>query len=286
MKTLNTAQAVRNIASLRKFYEDKFLKDYYKKKELLKNDFWEADRKFMSSMFYRGRRDELSFYFNEVGIHLLDEYFGNDRDVIRKKLTNLDLENLADKLGQNASEFDFGKYSKAYNSSFGSEPKEKAEYRLSNEKDQDLLRESLKFISEECKEFDFNIIQYSTKKISTQGIGALYQALIGGIKEVGPKLAGLYLRDLIYVFMPDYPVQKAEYNYLFPVDTWVRQIVRKLEIVDRDQNDQELIAAVVDYCEEENINAMDFNCGAWYMGTQMFDLMFEQGLVNQIERIL
>lgn len=125
-----------------------------------------------------------------------------------------------------------------------------------------------------------NIVAHSVARIQAKSLQEHYfelQARNGnGIRQVGQKIAAFYLRDVVSVFKLTGFVDNQSAFCLQPVDTWVRQVAVKLEIVKEDADPLSVQQAIVAMCEQNHISAIHFNQGAWFTGTNAFDLLFEQ----------
>lgn len=86
------------------------------------------------------------------------------------------------------------------------------------------------------------------------------------IRGIGAKIASFYLRDLVFQSKMD----EATVNECFllqPVDVWVNQVV---EIIAEDAKEKTLIQKqqlILQLCSESNVSAIDFNTGAWVLGS-------------------
>lgn len=282
MKKSINSKVLKNITLLSKIYKKEHLE---RKANLLSSDdFWKADLAFIRTMFNRGRRDELSFYFSSVAVCLLGDYFGNNKKEIKEKLKNLDLEDLAAHLNKKAVRFDYAAYASHYEEVFKVKPREKKyELKLTNHKDIDLVVSALGFIAQNCKKHNYNIHSYAKEKIEKGELKELF-ARLDSIKEVGHKLSSFFIRDMVFMHDLERHVSDQDMYYLFPVDTWVRQIAKVIGF-DENAKDKALVRQIVQYCKQENINPMDFNAGAWYLGSRPLRLLLEHGLINYVEKM-
>jgi endonuclease III len=96
------------------------------------------------------------------------------------------------------------------------------------------------------------------------------------VQNIGPKKATLYLRDIVVVHDLEAHIQPDDYRYLFPVDTWVHRVGRRLGIVDTADPDWRANSeSLVRACTEQDISPLAFNQGAWYLGANAFDLVID-----------
>ncbi|MFH1376134.1 MAG: hypothetical protein ABIH25_00705 [Candidatus Woesearchaeota archaeon] len=101
-----------------------------------------------------------------------------------------------------------------------------------------------------------------------------YDSLIK-IKYIGNKIATLYLRELCWLF----DIKPNDYTLIFPIDTWVRQIINRLNILESSEekfNDSEIQKKTIDFCLKNNINPMKFNAGIWYIGKNSLNIVLEE----------
>lgn len=83
----------------------------------------------------------------------------------------------------------------------------------------------LKFFCKKLVNCNYNIVKYAKKKIETGDIEKAYIELIA-IDQVGDKIAGCFLRDIIWIY--NLENKCGLFKGIFPVDTWVEQVYRKM----------------------------------------------------------
>lgn len=130
---------------------------------------------------------------------------------------------------------------------------------------------------------DKNIVRYSNEKIVQGDVKILWYELQKsqseeGITSVGPKIASFYLRDLITVLHLQNKVSEKDQIFLQPVDTWVKQIANILRIDEKDP--WKAREKILDKCKLAGVSPVQFNEGAWYLGTHSLDLLLEQMMDN------
>jgi len=111
-----------------------------------------------------------------------------------------------------------------------------------------------------------NIYNYVKTMLKEGQVEKAYK-FISSIRGVGPKITSLYLRDIAYIELEP----AKHYNHLFqPIDTWLDQVINIIlrytseEAPTRTSDKQKLI---VELCKGAECSPIDFNQGAWYMGS-------------------
>jgi len=125
---------------------------------------------------------------------------------------------------------------------------------------------------------DLNIVNYAVTNIRKGQTAEIFKELLS-ICSVGDKIASFFLRDVASVFELEPVLTASDYVYLQPVDTWVRQVLEKTGILAESYNDsklKQLKQMVVDHCLKYNVSPIRFNQGAWYVGANAFDVLFER----------
>jgi len=283
-------EILENISKIGTFYQKEFLKEKINKRDNLKKDFWEADIEFIRNLFYRGRRDELSFRYEKTGLYLLDNYFGkNDKERKRNfatfnKIKNDIEESLHTKINTDDPYYDFDNFRKEYQQQFSKKLKHRIDLHLTNKEDIKMIISALEFISKECKTTNYNIYVYALDNIKNHKTMKLYEKL-KTIHQVGQKLASFFIRDLIIVYELKKYLTDEDFKAVFPIDTWVRQVAIKIEICNENDNDKIIIEKLVETFKKHKINELLFNAGAWYLGSRPFYIFFNHGLINYLNKI-
>ncbi len=251
---------IKNIAKFGINYQDEYLFKFFTK-DLLKNNLksnWYLSLKFFfDRAFMRGRKDELSVFFEEKALKVLDYLFREGEDI--KKLKNLN-DNFFYILNQNLS--DEG---------------------VNNRYDREMVIGIIKFISSKIKK-DFNIVNYTINNIENGKIHKVYDELLN-IRYIGHKISSFYLRDLVCVF-DEYKFNAKEQTYFQPIDSWVGKILIKLNVLKEsgitkkieNLNSLELYLlrqTIVNKCLEASISPIEFNQGAWYIGKNSYDILLK-----------
>ncbi len=221
----------------KKYYDEYLMKDHKDVKEYhkkLTND-WKCSLNFLfAHIFYQGRYDSVSDKVQKAAMNTIDDNNINPWDNLCLIFNNLNKNIGKGKIGKKG--------------------------------DITMTKEVLIFLKDKPQH---NIVNYSIDKIKSYNICNLYNKL-RRIYQIGDKIATFYLRDLISLFELQEYIKEDELEYLIPIDTWVRQISKKVEICHEEFNnrnhDQEIqseIARLLNYNAEKIIN---FDAGAWYIG--------------------
>lgn len=206
--------------------------------ELLSNDWFLALRFWFHKSFARGRKDSISITFMNRTIQAIEKMDKN-------KLFNI--------------------------------PSKEIEYNLSsngvnNHIDREMVIQTINYVKG-LK--DRNIIAYSVSKIKRDQTESIFNEL-QSIYGIGPKLAGLFLRDVCFLYDIE-PRDKNQLICLQPVDTWVRKVTIALNIPKCTSKTtiNGVIEPVVDFCMENKMSPLLFNAGAWYVGARSFELFLQ-----------
>lgn len=244
---------VSSIVSFGRRYCEEFLGGEDPNKLL--NQPWFALRFFFGRACFQGRRDEISQKVFEATIATLSRYFENEsfaqryQELKHQKWKPVESE-LQKRIGK-------GKVGKA--------------------RDIDMVLSTLDFIGQ-IK--DLNIVASSVEQIcagkTTLHCKALQRSLSEtGIISVGPKIAALYLRDVVSLFELEDKVPAESLYCLQPVDVWVRKLANKIQITDKHGDDLHIQKAFVALCQSQGVSPILFNQGAWYVGYKSFDIVLE-----------
>jgi hypothetical protein len=158
---------------------------------------------------------------------------------------------------------------------------------LRNDKDLMMVLSTLKFIVD--KPNRKNIYKYLRQKIAASGIEKTYREL-DEIREVGDKIAAFTIRDIV-LMNPNLITKKhlddAEYEYAFPVDTWVETIAedfldfkidKQLKLDKQEQIKQFLIKK----CRENQCDPLKVAAGLWFLGFNSLDLLIDSLKKNKL----
>lgn len=170
---------------------------------------------------------------------------------------------------------------KDQNFSFDNLKEELKQNGVNNEADRLMVLDTLKFIKN-LK--DYNITNYVVKRLK-ENEQEIYEEL-KGIRFIGDKIATLYLREICWMF--DIKIKNP--MLIFPIDTWVKQIINKLKILDdkiwslselKKIKDSKVKEKAIEVCLQNSIDPIKFNAGVWYIGTHSLEILLNN--LNKIE---
>lgn len=271
-------------------------------KETILTDWWEALKFFLHHSFMRGRRDELSDKYYSFTIEVLECYIKKDN-----YLQSLELCSKVDnayyinefKRKHNIKSYENALSKKYYedfllfSSDMASKgyqlihllvlPLNKEEthplfnFNINNDRDLLMILDVLKFIFTKTNN-NRNIVKYSIDKIKSGQIAELYDSL-NHISYIGDKISTFFLRNIAFIFSMANEVAKLDKKDLkcfLPIDTWISQVCEKAGIIEKENlnNIQMVKENMIEKCSGI-VNPLFFNQGAWYLGANSFDMMFE-----------
>lgn len=121
---------------------------------------------------------------------------------------------------------------------------------------------------------DRNIVKYSISRIQNGNIIDHFNEL-QTIRSIGPKCSSFYLRDLSCIFPLDEAIKEEDLIYLQPIDVWVKKVALKVEIINKGENETEIRKNIVGACLKSGVSPTKFNQGAWYLGSNSFDILID-----------
>lgn len=87
------------------------------------------------------------------------------------------------------------------------------------------------------------------------------------VRGVGPKLASVFLRDVVYMYGLEDSIEPMDLLYIQPIDKWIRLIGPYIaEEVTEKTADWVLAGKLVKYTRRAEISGIRFNMGATYFG--------------------
>lgn len=113
-----------------------------------------------------------------------------------------------------------------------------------------------------------NIYNY-VKTLLKEGQVEKAYAFIFSIRGVGHKITSLYLRDIAYIELEP----AKHYHHLFqPIDTWIKQAIKIIlsytsKEAPTKTSDKQKQKLIVELCRGAECSPIDFNQGAWYLGS-------------------
>jgi len=233
-------------------YGNKYIKNHLIRvfdRELMLRDCWAGLQFFLSRSFYQGRRDTISAQIEERSMNVLKKYIednGNNVTVLFNENNFSDI--------KNALKVVIGKGI------------------IGRGRDIEMVISILKFVSELEEK---NIAKYSISKVKSRKVKEHF-AELQKIISIGPKITSFYLRDLICMYSLEKYISKEDLIFLQPIDTWVRKVAFKVGITDDiNEQDSSLRKKIVKACLDLKVSTIKFNQGAWFLGYNSFDILFE-----------
>jgi len=279
---------------------EKYCKEYLDiwDKDKLKKNWWCALDFFFNHSFMRGRRDELSNEYHQFTISALENYFSIKSlalDISFKKLKKhkkffdkeviLDFKRRKDILSNNSvRDADFEKEVAVKNPIINALLNKKKieikwdngcynkKIRLGNDKDIMMVLDVLNFITSDNRHMNFYF--YLKDIIVKSGMKKAYEELTN-IYAIGDKIAAFTIRD-IGMMNPD--IIKNDYQFAFPVDTWVLRISCKLGY--RIDSIEKVKIFFIEKCKEYNVSPLKCNAGLWYLGFHSLDILLKDCLIK------
>lgn len=241
------------VARLHNAYETHALSDRLSKKDSYLRDPHEALFLIFSFSFYQGRRDSVSEKFRTLAEETCRKYLAEHENLLhiparrtnKKEVLTSEYAELATLLHNNG---------------------------LNKKGDRLMVVSLINFIQSSQER---NILRYILHAIESGKLSQVYREL-DGIWSVGPKIASLILRDIVYIYRLEDHIEGAEsYSYLQPVDTWVHQVAQKLNMVNSTKKDPYHGEArdITEKCLETGVNPIHFNQGAWFLGSRSLDIL-------------
>jgi len=248
---MNTKNLVRQIARFYKNYEFELLKERIGDK----NDYLKFPKSalffILSYSFYQGRRDEISSIFEERAKTTLESFLGNNNVLLYISPRITDKENLRAKY---KGLYDLLKQNK-----------------VNKEGDRLMVISLVNFIQFNNEK---NILRFLVDQIKSKKIPEAYRTL-DGIWSVGPKIASLILRDVVYIYELENYLSDEDYYFLQPIDTWVHNLSKRIELVDNDKIYGDEAKDITDKCFEFGVNPIHYNQGVWYVGSNSLKILLE-----------
>jgi hypothetical protein len=248
---MNTKTLVRQIARFYKNYEFELLKERIKDK----NDYLKSPKKalffVLSYSFYQGRRDEISSMFEERAKTALKSFLGNNNVLLYSSPRINGKDNLRKRYKRL---YDLLKLNK-----------------VNKEGDRLMVISLVNFIQFNNEK---NILHFLIEQIKLKKIAEAYQNL-DGIWSIGPKIASLILRDVVYIYELENYLSDEDYYFLQPIDTWVHNLSRRIELVNNDKSYKNEEKDITDKCFEFGVNPIHYNQGVWYVGANSLKILLK-----------
>jgi len=222
--------------------------------ERVRENWWYALLFYFDRVYYQGRNDKLSGYFERAAIKALEPVLAGDltklkrlRHWLEPEQWNVEGNPLWEALGRT---YNIGR--------------DKL-YATGTKYDKKMVMDSLRFVLNDCK--DCNILEHSIQEIQSGNIAGLSKRL-HEIFNVKDKASSFFLRDAVFVYELDAYLKPEDYYLLVPIDVHVSRIVERLGI----KADAREIAIV---CQQNGVSPVRFNQGAFYFSYFSFDILLD-----------
>ena len=248
---MNTKTLVTQIAGFYKNYELEILKKRIENKNNYLTSPKEALFFILSFSFYQGRRDELSSMFEERAKTALESFLENNNVLLYGSPRITGKENLRAKY---KGLYDLLKQNK-----------------VNKEGDRLMVISLVNFIQFNNEK---NILRLLIEQIKSKKIAEAYRNL-DGIWSIGPKIASLILRDIVYIYGIENCLSGEDYYFLQPIDTWVHNLSKRIELVKKDKIYRDEAKDITDKCFKFGVNPIHYNQGVWYVGSNSLKILLE-----------
>lgn len=278
----NYLKVLKNLENLGERYYKENLNFFGRKK--LSTDWWEALKFFFSHTFMRGRNDELSGKYLKHTLSELEYFFEIKKGDLEKsyrilvanskfydKTQVIDFKrqmNVRNCLGiniRNKFNDSIARGNKIINllvSEANSIKYPEQQIPLGNDLDLIMVLDVLDFISIENRK---NIYKYLKDIIKKDGLSSAYRELVS-LSGIGDKLASFTLRD-ICLLNPSLKID--DYELVFPIDTWARQVSEKIF---KYKNDIDIKGFFLRHCTKD-FDFLKVSAGIWYIGAKSLELL-------------
>jgi hypothetical protein len=294
----NNQLILENIEKLGQRYVDG-LSYYSAREQSLSTNWWEALDFFFFHSFMRGRRDTLSNEYCYFALDALEDYLSIKNGDVDKSYNKLIRNrNLLSSsiLSDFKTKHELGNKNSIKARGFEKEVSENNPFvnllttrrivknieweqdppydktlSLGNDKDIMMVLDTLGFIAKDGRK---NIYTYLKSQIANSALSKAYKELTE-ISNIGDKIATFTLRD-IGLMNPSLvqSLKPSEIEYVFPVDTWVVTIAKKIGY--KGKEDETLIKKyLIEQCLAYKLNPLKVASGTWYLGFKSLDLLLE-----------
>ena len=83
------------------------------------------------------------------------------------------------------------------------------------------------------------------------------------------------MRDVVYIYELENYLSDEDYHFLQPIDTWVHNLSRRIEFVNKDKIYRDEAKDITDKCFELGVNPIHYNQGAWYIGSNSLQVLLQ-----------
>lgn len=249
------------VADLSERYKHEYLDEQWcSKRQRLLSDWFDALKFFLEHVFYQGRNDSLSKRYCEKAWSVLESHFTGSSESRARSFTKAwDARWIPHEPIGKGSKPLAGPIAEALESE-----------RAGKRGDREMVMDTLRYIHGLPQ---LNVVRYSCDQVSHGGIPAHYEEL-QKIRQVGPKTASLYLRDLCFIY--DLKPDPRDFVTTQPIDTWVRTISMRLGIITGSEVDLVVRERILEACRSAGVSPLDYNAGAWFLGKNSLTVALDQ----------
>ena len=255
---METKTLIKQIARFHKNYESE---EFLKERIGNKNGYLKSPKGALffifSYSFYQGRLDKLSSRFEERAKTALESFLGNNNILLYSSPRITDKDNLRTK------------YKELYDLLEQNNVKKGG--------DRLMVLSLVNFIQFNNEK---NILHFLIELIKSKKVAEAYRTL-DGIWSIGPKIASLILRDIVYICELESYLDREDYYFLQPIDTWVHNLSKRIGLVDKDKIYEGEAKDITNKCFESRVNPIHYNQGAWYIGSNSLQILLKN--IDKIE---
>ncbi len=242
---------VKGIAKFHKNYEREFLKERIRNKTHFLQSPKDALFYILDHSFYQGRRDEISRKFEDRAKATLASIFENN-DVLLSSSSRI--------ISKEKLKLKYKKLNKLL-----------IQYKVNKEGDRLMVMSLINFIQSNDEK---NILRFLIKQIKTKKIPQAFRNL-DGIWSIGSKIASLILRDIVYIYKLENYLNRKDYYFLQPIDTWVHQLSNRVGLVHKNKIYRGEAKDITERCFEFKTDPIQYNQGAWYIGSNSLKVVLK-----------
>ncbi|MDP2926756.1 MAG: hypothetical protein Q8N65_01310 [bacterium] len=140
-------------------------------------------------------------------------------------------------------------------------------------RDREMVAAVIRFVS--GLELDnHSIVKHAIRLLINRQINRLAEN-IDSIRGVGEKITSLFIRNIVTFYSPisEDSLARSELKWIFPLDTWVNKLTKRLHFEGIDQFERR--DNILAFCLENNISPIALNEGLWYVGANSFDILLD-----------
>lgn len=144
-----------------------------------------------------------------------------------------------------------------------------------------------KFLTSACDDFipklsqdDYNVRHFCRRFLKNRKLKALHDHLTV-VKGIGPKIASLYLRDMLLLYVDSLPLRERfvdeltidQIKVVYPIDTWVEKISKKILDVEGDKS--QIAEMLIEKCRNAGVSPIYVNHGIYQIGAKAQKLLLD-----------